>query len=114
MSEKPTSKKPSASNPPIKSDLARLDAMSDNEIDYSDIPATPQGSWAGAHLLRAGEPIATRSSALPDPNAPLSAIEARVWKVLEKSKQNTKSIVKQEREAELIAGHILSYRLRNG
>lgn len=35
-----------------KEDLQRLDKMSDEEIDYSDIPALDDRFWANARLLR--------------------------------------------------------------
>lgn len=37
-----------ASKKSIKSDLPRIDAMSDKEIDYSDTPETDADFWQGA------------------------------------------------------------------
>lgn len=39
----------------IKSDLKRLDAMSDKDIDYSDIPETSEGDWAKAAVYIGGK-----------------------------------------------------------
>ena len=43
----------------IKSDLIKLDAITDNDIDYSEIPDLGGGEelWAKGHIQRAGEPI---------------------------------------------------------
>jgi uncharacterized protein (DUF4415 family) len=36
---------------PIKSDLRRLDAMRDEDIDYSDIPELDEAFWKNAKLV---------------------------------------------------------------
>jgi uncharacterized protein (DUF4415 family) len=43
----------------IKSDLAKLDAMTDADIDYSDIPdmGDAEELWAKAFVKKAGEPF---------------------------------------------------------
>jgi uncharacterized protein (DUF4415 family) len=43
----------------IKSDLAKLDAMTDADIDYSDIPdmGDAEKLWAKAFIKKAGEPF---------------------------------------------------------
>jgi uncharacterized protein (DUF4415 family) len=43
----------------IKSNLAKLDAMTDNDIDYSDIPdmGDAEKVWAKGLVKRAGEPF---------------------------------------------------------
>ena len=35
----------------IKSDLKRIDAMTDADIDYSDIPPTDEAFWADAKVM---------------------------------------------------------------
>ncbi|MDG2176423.1 MAG: BrnA antitoxin family protein [Gammaproteobacteria bacterium] len=39
----------------IKSDLKRLDAMTDDDIDYSDIPETDEEFWADAEVFIGGK-----------------------------------------------------------
>ena len=39
-----------ASRKSIKSDLPRIDAMSDKDIDYSDAPETDSAFWQGAEV----------------------------------------------------------------
>ena len=39
-----------ASKKSIKSDLARVDAMSDEDVDYSDVPATDVDFWQAAEV----------------------------------------------------------------
>lgn len=39
----------------IKSDLKRLDAMTDADIDYSDIPPTDEKFWANAEVFIGGK-----------------------------------------------------------
>lgn len=39
----------------IKSDLKRLDAMSDENIDYSDIPETDEEFWANSEMFVGGK-----------------------------------------------------------
>lgn len=39
-----------ASKKSIKSNLSRIDAMSDKDIDYSDAPATDEDFWQGAEV----------------------------------------------------------------
>jgi len=43
----------------IKSDLAKLDAMTDEDIDYTDIPdmGDAEELWAKAFVKKAGEPF---------------------------------------------------------
>lgn len=43
----------------IKSDLAKLDAMTDADIDYTDIPdmGDAEELWAKAFVKKAGEPF---------------------------------------------------------
>lgn len=43
----------------IKSDLAKLDAMSDADIDYTDVPdlGDAEEMWAKAFIKKAGEPF---------------------------------------------------------
>lgn len=44
-------KKPAAT----KSDLKRLDTMTDTDIDYSDIPPTPDDFWSQAEVFVGGK-----------------------------------------------------------
>lgn len=48
---------PDHKNPPklSKADLKRLDAMGDNDIDYSDIPEFSEEFWKTARLLKPGK-----------------------------------------------------------
>lgn len=39
----------------IKSDLKRLDAMTDADIDYSDIPPTDETFWANSEVFIGGK-----------------------------------------------------------
>jgi len=39
----------------IKSQLKRLDAMTDDDIDYSDIPETDDGFWENAEVFIGGK-----------------------------------------------------------
>jgi uncharacterized protein (DUF4415 family) len=39
----------------IKSDLRRLDSMSDEDIDYSDSPETDEAFWANAKVFVGGK-----------------------------------------------------------
>lgn len=39
----------------IKSDLKRLDSISEKDIDYSDIPKTDDEHWANAEVFIAGK-----------------------------------------------------------
>ena len=43
----------------IKSNLTKFDAMTDNDIDYSEIPdlGDAEELWAKGHIQRAGEPF---------------------------------------------------------
>ena len=50
MNKKPTSKK-------SETDWARIDAMSDDDIDYSDIPRTTPDFWANAIVRKGLKPV---------------------------------------------------------
>ncbi len=47
-------------NKQIKSNLSRLDKLSDSDIDYSDIPETDSWFWANANVIK------------PEPKVPVS------------------------------------------
>lgn len=110
MSRKSISKK-SGTKTSIKSDLARVDAMKDSDIDLSDIPATTEQFWKNAKVLHGhrSDPSSAASSQQPHP---LSDVESRVWTILEQANVATKSIIDREREGELVGEDVLHSRLR--
>jgi len=114
----------------VKSDLGRIDAMREEDIDYSDIPATTDRFWKDAKVVSGSvrdqsivagvEPEQARSSheksasesTTAAGNVPRSAAESRVWTILEESKVSTMSIVEREREGELVSEDLLNSRIR--
>ena len=44
---------------------------------------------------------------------PRSEEEKRIWEVLEQARQNVKSVVKKELEAEIVTSELFNLRLRN-
>jgi hypothetical protein len=42
-----------------------------------------------------------------------SAEERRVWAILEKARENVRSVAKRELEGEVISGEVLNFRLRS-
>ena len=44
---------------------------------------------------------------------PRSAEENRIWEALEQARQNVKSVVKKELDAEIVTSELLNLRLRN-
>jgi hypothetical protein len=129
VSKKSTSKE-SEARKLIKSDLARIDAMTDEDIDYSDIPPTTGDFWKNARVLtgasrRAADlantaEVPARSSigqtgdesSSTAIDVPRSESERRVWAILEKAKASTISIVNSEKEGELVSEDLLTSRIR--
>lgn len=48
-------KRNDASIASIKSNLKKLDSVTEQTIDYTDIPATDEGDWANAEVFIAGK-----------------------------------------------------------
>lgn len=110
MSKKSTSKK-SMVNKGITSDLMRVDAMKDSDIDFTENPPTSSDFWQSAKVMSKGKPV-VRETVGPSATVPISELEKHVWQVLEQSRQVTKKIIIREREGELVSQDLLNSVLR--
>jgi hypothetical protein len=92
----------------IASDLLKVDATKESDIDFTDNPPTFNDFWRDAKVLHKRQPVIGESSLA----APVSELEKEVWRVLEQSRNITKKIISREREGELVSQDLLNAQLR--
>ena len=62
MQEKRASLKKSATSPKSQTDFSRLDAMTDEEIDFSDLPEVSLEMFAKGRVRKGLKPVPSKSS----------------------------------------------------
>ena len=95
-------------NKEIASDLLRVDATKESDIDFTDNPPTSSDFWRNAQVMSKGTPLPREAS----PAVPVSDLEKEVWKALDESRHVTKRIINREREGELVSQDLLNAQLR--
>ena len=92
----------------IASDLARVDKLRDQDIDFSENPPTTRAFWARGQLRSGGRPVSVINKAAAAESRLQGDLDRQVAAALAEARKSTKTIIERERQGELVSRELLN------